>query len=150
MLYCLSFETSLFVASYDSQGHGGGIRPRLHTSLPGVKLKLCYNSYSRDTEHIENTYYCTDVLPRNCLAVSARIVLAACLQFCCLALGLGRTTLKTPLLLSELLCNLATSCSMAHREHSSYCCVFVGTCILSRCLAMIIFVTISLQTTYQV
>jgi hypothetical protein len=25
--YCLSFETALFVASYDSQGHGGGIRP---------------------------------------------------------------------------------------------------------------------------
>jgi hypothetical protein len=24
-------ETSFFVASYDSQGHGGGIRPRLHT-----------------------------------------------------------------------------------------------------------------------
>jgi hypothetical protein len=23
--------TSLFVASYDSQGRGGGIRPRLHT-----------------------------------------------------------------------------------------------------------------------
>jgi hypothetical protein len=34
IFYCLSFvgfETSLFVASYDSQGHGGGIRPRLHT-----------------------------------------------------------------------------------------------------------------------
>jgi hypothetical protein len=29
--YCLRFGTSLFVASYDSQGHGGGIRPRLHT-----------------------------------------------------------------------------------------------------------------------
>jgi hypothetical protein len=28
---CLKFETSLFFASYDSQGHGGGIRPRLHT-----------------------------------------------------------------------------------------------------------------------
>jgi hypothetical protein len=27
--YCLRFETSLFVASYYSQGHGGGIRPRL-------------------------------------------------------------------------------------------------------------------------
>jgi hypothetical protein len=27
----LRFETFLFVASYDSQGHGGGIRPRLHT-----------------------------------------------------------------------------------------------------------------------
>jgi hypothetical protein len=31
IFYCLKFETSLFVASYDSQGHGGGIRPRLHT-----------------------------------------------------------------------------------------------------------------------
>jgi hypothetical protein len=30
VIYCLRFETSLFVASYDSQGHGGGIRPRLH------------------------------------------------------------------------------------------------------------------------
>jgi hypothetical protein len=35
IFYCLRLETSLFVASYDSQGHGGGIRPRLHT---GVKL----------------------------------------------------------------------------------------------------------------
>jgi hypothetical protein len=31
VFYCFRFETSLFVASYDSQGHGGGIRPRLHT-----------------------------------------------------------------------------------------------------------------------
>jgi hypothetical protein len=31
--YCLRFETSLFVASYDSQGHGGSIRPRLHTGF---------------------------------------------------------------------------------------------------------------------
>jgi hypothetical protein len=30
VFYCLRFETSLFVASYDSQGHGGVIRPRLH------------------------------------------------------------------------------------------------------------------------
>jgi hypothetical protein len=33
IFYCLTFETSLFVASYDSQGHGGGIRPRLHTDI---------------------------------------------------------------------------------------------------------------------
>jgi hypothetical protein len=26
IFYCLRFETSLFVVSYDSQGHGGGIR----------------------------------------------------------------------------------------------------------------------------
>jgi hypothetical protein len=31
IIYCLRFETSLFVASYDSQSYGGGIRPRLHT-----------------------------------------------------------------------------------------------------------------------
>jgi hypothetical protein len=33
IFYCLRFETCLFVASYDSQGYGGGIRPRLHTGL---------------------------------------------------------------------------------------------------------------------
>jgi hypothetical protein len=31
IFYCLRFETSLFIASYDLQGHGGGIRSRLHT-----------------------------------------------------------------------------------------------------------------------
>jgi hypothetical protein len=39
--YCLRFETSLFVASYDSQGHGGGIRTRLHTGrYSKVKVKV--------------------------------------------------------------------------------------------------------------
>jgi hypothetical protein len=33
IFYWLIFETSLFVASYDSQDHDGGIRPRLHTGL---------------------------------------------------------------------------------------------------------------------
>jgi hypothetical protein len=31
IFYCLRFETSLFVASCDSQGHGGGIRLRLQS-----------------------------------------------------------------------------------------------------------------------
>jgi hypothetical protein len=39
IFYCLTFETSLFVASYDSQVHGGGIRPRLHTGLFTAVLK---------------------------------------------------------------------------------------------------------------
>jgi hypothetical protein len=34
IFYCLRLETSLFVASYDSQGHSRGIRPRLHTGIP--------------------------------------------------------------------------------------------------------------------
>jgi hypothetical protein len=33
IFYCLRFETSLFFTSYDSKGHGGGIRPRLHTGV---------------------------------------------------------------------------------------------------------------------
>jgi hypothetical protein len=33
IFYCLRFETSVFIASYDSQSYGGGIRVRLHTGL---------------------------------------------------------------------------------------------------------------------
>jgi hypothetical protein len=40
IFYWVSFETSLFVASYDSQGHGGGIRHRLHTGQVKVKVTL--------------------------------------------------------------------------------------------------------------
>jgi hypothetical protein len=38
IFYCLRFETYLFVASYDSQGHGVDIRPHLHT---GIRNILC-------------------------------------------------------------------------------------------------------------
>jgi hypothetical protein len=40
IFYCLRFETSLFATSYDSQGHGGGIRPRLHTEVGNISLSL--------------------------------------------------------------------------------------------------------------
>jgi hypothetical protein len=42
MFYCLRFETSLFVACYDSQGHDGGIRtPPPHRYAPSlVKVKV--------------------------------------------------------------------------------------------------------------
>jgi hypothetical protein len=36
--FLLKFETSVFVASYDSQDHGGGMRPRLHTVVSPVIL----------------------------------------------------------------------------------------------------------------
>jgi hypothetical protein len=48
IFYCLRFETSLFVASYDSQGYGGGIRPRLHTGLTS-DLRLDY-LYTREAD----------------------------------------------------------------------------------------------------
>jgi hypothetical protein len=48
VFYCLRFETSLFVASYDSQGHGGGIGPRLHTDdLLCVPFGLLYSTVGR-------------------------------------------------------------------------------------------------------
>jgi hypothetical protein len=43
IFYCLRFETSLFVVSYDSQGHGGGIRSRLHTGVAVGCLLLSIN-----------------------------------------------------------------------------------------------------------
>jgi hypothetical protein len=44
VFYCLRSETSLFVASYDSLGHGGGIRPRLHTGFPSHQ-SVCLHLY---------------------------------------------------------------------------------------------------------
>jgi hypothetical protein len=52
IFYCLRFETPVFVASYDSQGHGGGIRSRLHTgtaSLPHYSKCSGYNFSARTT-----------------------------------------------------------------------------------------------------
>jgi hypothetical protein len=51
--YCLRFDTSLFVASYDSQGHGGGIRLRLHTGQLSVIGNL--SLYSPGSDLTENT-----------------------------------------------------------------------------------------------
>jgi hypothetical protein len=49
IFYCLAFETSLLIASYDSQGYGGGIRPCLHTACLSGKLLVCY--YHRPTAY---------------------------------------------------------------------------------------------------
>jgi hypothetical protein len=47
IFYCLRFETSPFVTSYNSQGHGGGIRLCLHTGISEL------TAHSMDS--IENT-----------------------------------------------------------------------------------------------
>jgi hypothetical protein len=58
------FETSHFVASYDSQGHGGGIRARLHTDVSGflviyprvgkvkINYSLCLTNYALRHEFV--------------------------------------------------------------------------------------------------
>jgi hypothetical protein len=43
IFYCLKFETSVFVASYDSEDCGGGIRPRLHAEFHMCVCVLCYD-----------------------------------------------------------------------------------------------------------
>jgi hypothetical protein len=55
IIYCLRFETSLFVASYDSQGYGGGIRPRLHTGAVSFLLDSSLSRFLEDW--IDNTLY---------------------------------------------------------------------------------------------
>jgi hypothetical protein len=44
IFYCLRFEISLFVASYDLQGYGGGIRSRLHAG--DLRLDLGFLLYN--------------------------------------------------------------------------------------------------------
>jgi hypothetical protein len=52
IFYSLRFETSLFVASYDAQGYGRGIRPRSHTGqkLPVIVFFSLYSLRSDNTE----------------------------------------------------------------------------------------------------
>jgi hypothetical protein len=40
--YCVRFESFLFVASNDSQGYEGGIRPRLHTGYNPRQIHYSY------------------------------------------------------------------------------------------------------------
>jgi hypothetical protein len=70
IFYCLRFETSLFVASYDSQGHGGGIRSRLHTGS-WTPRTLCLKHLG--TDRVENT--------------ASQLVHSCVLGICCLATG---------------------------------------------------------------
>jgi hypothetical protein len=52
IFYFIRFETSLFVASYDSQGYGGGIRPRLHT----VKSSQSQSHIATDGQSISKSW----------------------------------------------------------------------------------------------
>jgi hypothetical protein len=74
IFYCLRFETSLFVASYDSQGHGGGIRPRLQTRLnESVILGTSYNSSAR-TPRKKSRFIKNVSLPRRCLVIDVLLL----------------------------------------------------------------------------
>jgi hypothetical protein len=77
IFYSLRFEASLFVASYDSQGYGGGIRPLLHTANERTDFVLCLYL---GTDHIENTVHL--------LLHSCPLLRKTCLPSGCLEAGL--------------------------------------------------------------
>jgi hypothetical protein len=67
IFYSLRFETSLFVASYDSQGHGGGIRPRLQTGITAARRVFSLHNFGADpTENaVSNSF---SIVMGGCLA----------------------------------------------------------------------------------
>jgi hypothetical protein len=110
IFYSLRFETFLFVASYDSQGNGGSIRPRRHTGWAPIIVGFAL--YGLGSDHsTENTrclavdiweshrkhllqhwfYCCVRVLrelPRNGSALLVEYLLRACLPRRSRAVGL--------------------------------------------------------------
>jgi hypothetical protein len=62
IFYCLRFKTSLFIASYDSQGYNGGIRPHLLVPCMHVLYHASGSPSSavRFLTHREDLYDMTD------------------------------------------------------------------------------------------
>jgi hypothetical protein len=74
VFYCLRFETSHLVAFYDSQGHGGSIRPRLHTgfsqSVPLIR--------TRDRPHGKHIFHCCSSIVAMGTCLFAKSLLCNC------------------------------------------------------------------------
>jgi hypothetical protein len=118
IFYSLIFETSLFVAFYDSQGHGGGIRPRLHTGLAS------FGTSSSKWLHFElESRYIASAPTTQKTPHAAAIV--ACLSHHCVA------TVSTLRFASRRIHWCAACCSATSGKHSYfYCCAiaFRGFC----------------------
>jgi hypothetical protein len=74
---------SFFVASYDSQSYGGGIRPRLHTGLFfQLALDRPFRASGRIKQKItfpNNTSIVIEVcLPRRCIETTVLLLVRAC------------------------------------------------------------------------
>jgi hypothetical protein len=74
IFHCLRFETSFSVASYYSQGHGGGIRPRLHTDMTCSSLHGSLYSLPVTMENVCCLSVDTETcLPKRCLSPDFRV-----------------------------------------------------------------------------
>jgi hypothetical protein len=88
IFYCLRFETSLFVASYNSQGHGGGIRPRLHTVILSNGLhcflyRLCTDHPQKTDQLLRNGYHVLSGLSTHTLpTMDTQLLRIRCCKLC--------------------------------------------------------------------
>jgi hypothetical protein len=67
IFYCLRIETSLFVASYDSKGYGGGIQPCLHTGFLSIRInfspEFILNNIYNSSSYLTGTHYVSTTKP---------------------------------------------------------------------------------------
>jgi hypothetical protein len=84
VFYWLRFETSHSVASYDSQGHGGGIRPRLHTGLMWVYETVFKITPRHGPRRKHSSSIVVEAcLPRRCVATVAARWQKTPFFYCC-------------------------------------------------------------------
>jgi hypothetical protein len=80
VFYRLRIETFLFVASYDSQGHGGDIRPRLHTRYNSqLTIRSVYIAPARIAQKTSSIVACSVVagkitFPHSCSLATAVVL----------------------------------------------------------------------------
>jgi hypothetical protein len=114
IFYCLRFETSHFVASYDSQGHGGGIRPRLHMVFRKRLSSFPYNPSARipwktPSYIVKEACLLVRYLAIDVFLLWRRHVLRECLPTRCLAMGIQVTILSNEGT-SDVLYNFVSHC----------------------------------------
>jgi hypothetical protein len=110
IFYCLRFETSLFVAFYDSQGYGGGIRPRLHTGRPLLLLLLlllysCLAYRIGDTESNSSATRCHENESLLCRKRLSTLLWGKCLSSRCSTTDCYSWSSRIRVSTSRYLCN---------------------------------------------
>jgi hypothetical protein len=134
IFYCLRFETFLFVASYDSQGHDGGIRPA-GTCLPSRCLAM--NVYSGSTIPAFRRH--VTVLGKLCVIVMCEFpwkhstvkytksqtwendsLASFTPNSSIIILGLNKTTYMTKLIMSHRIISLSCANNLHEMRHEHY------------------------------